>query len=434
MILKELLQPVQSVSKKFGGFAFGEDIFKEVELTPHEEMSQALDIFETRPLVNSGVRQLARFIIGGDISVETDDKWSKDFLNKWINMRPLLRIELENGIIQGLCTGNVYTEEVANDFSGKKIFDGIDIFPDSSKVYINLYDNDNIKNYYLIHVPTTVHKFMGQVPKRRRIIYFHGDNIFKKSIWCVTFNEKKFHHLRLGFSRNAIYGRSYISSIIDDANILKEILKNIAIISRYRALNSKILMPGDEQEEILEDDIEYAKGQFENIRDGSHIFLNKKLKIESFTNSNEYDTMSQEIDFLRKEISCGLVPNFITPFNSEVNRATAGEAKIPFQMEVEYLQNIFEVYYSKIIVNALRKSYKKLDKNTKIKFGNIDMESRESKVQSYERMFSSGGCTLNEYRKAGGLSEVKNGNKYSWQMKAGEDSALALMNRVSVKR
>lgn len=430
--LKELFnQDTNTATKRFGVVSIGLDIFKEEEMTPHKEMSKSLELFETRPLINSGIKQLARFILGGDIKVVGPDDKSNEYVKKWMDKRHLLKSEVENGIISGLLTGNVYTEEVWADVNGSRFFDNIATFPDSSVVFINMWD-PKPDEYYFVQIPVTVSTYDGHRTKFRQISYFYYDRVWKQSVWCVSYPKSKFHHLKIGFSRNNIYGRSYISSVIDNATVLKEILKNIAIISRYRALNSKIIMPAGEQEDILEDDIENNKQKFFEARDGSHIFLNKPMKIDSFSNTNEYDTMSNEMEFLRKEISSGLVPNFITPFNSEVNRATAQEAKIPFVLEIEYLQSFFENYYTKIIVGNLRKSFPKLNlhPDTELKFENVDMETKADKAQYYTSLYSTGIVTFNEVRKALGLEPVKGGDTYSWQTKVPEDSSMTALNTI----
>jgi hypothetical protein len=283
---------------------------------------------------------------------------------------------------------------------------------------------DNLENYYIIKLPMTVYSYMGKKSSRYLITYFGGDRIFKEAVWGVAFPKGKFHHLKCGFSRNSVYGRSYISSVIDDAVALSEILKNIAIIARYRALNSKIIMPGTDQEDIIEDDLEYARQEFQKLVDGSHLFLNKKYDIQSFSNQNEYDTMINEIDFLRKEMGSGLVPNYITSFNSDVNRATSQEAKLPFVMEIEYLQTYFENFFTKIVVNGLRKSYPKLSADAKIKFGNVEMEVKSDKVQYYQQLYSAGVITMNELREVAGLEKVEGGDKYSWQVSVPEEGTV----------
>lgn len=433
MRLKEFFEDVGNVGKKFGVVTFGTDIFREIEMTPHEEMRRSMELFEKRPLINSGIRQLTRFIIGNEINVVDDDERSKVFIQKWLDQRKMLLINIENALVPALLTGNAYIEEVwGKTADGRKVFDGIEPFPDPSMIYINIWDDAKPNEYYLVRVPYTVSVYNGQNTSMRQISYFYNNRVWKESVVSVVYPKNKFHHLKMGYSRNSLYGRSYISSVIDDATVVGEILKNIAIISRYRALNNKIIMPAGEQEEILEDDLVYNKQKFIEARDGSHIFMNKRMEIQSFSNTNEYDTLVNELEFLRKEISSGLVPNFITPFNSEVNRATAQEAKIPFLLEIEYLQTIFEQFFSKIIIDGLYKTYPGVvNAKAKLKFGNVDMEARQDKVNYMNQMYSAGVVTLNEYRKAAGLEPIDGGDKYAWEIQSPEQSGMTILNSTS---
>ena len=72
---------------KLGAFKFPTNVFKDEIKYPQWEMSQSLDLYENRPQVNSGIKQIARFIVGNEIKIKSEDERTQNFLNSWLDLR-----------------------------------------------------------------------------------------------------------------------------------------------------------------------------------------------------------------------------------------------------------------------------------------------------------------------------------------------------------
>ena len=406
-----------------GAGRFGRNIFDTADRTPHWEMKEILNIIETRPQVFAGLKQVVRFIMGKGLVVDSKDENSIKLVEAWLDNVPQLRQKLYNLIFLAISLGNAYLEPLYRSNGTRTTFIDFDIFPDSTRIYRYLYTEDPAK-HWIMELPTTVRNAGGQQPSYERITYIKGDSLLKQNIFGLPFRKSRFDHLKLGWSRDGIYGRSFLASTIDDNNILKEILKNIAIIARFRALNTKLITPASDDMELMEDDIEYIEYQLLNKRDEDHLVLNKALKVDSLSNTNEYDTMHNELDYLRKDISSGLVPNYITPWNADVNRATADEAKIPFQLELESMTEEIIEFMNTSILEKLRKEGMKIADDTTFKFDNVTMDGKDVRVNNALNQYAQGLISFNEARELCDLETVKGGDKFSWEMQDAEGGTL----------
>jgi len=220
----------------------------------------------------------------------------------------------------------------------------------------------------------------------------------------------------MGWSRDGIYGRGFISSAIDDGEVLLEIIKNLAIVSRTRALNTKIVSIGTETDRATIQDINQLDFDLKNRREDEHIIINKPVSQVDLSHAGKYEKMETEMDYLRKDIASGLVPNFLTPWNESVNKATASEMKIPFQLELDGLMEDILLFLKEIIIDDLRQEYTWLSHDAVFEFGHVDLTSREERMTYAQAMFQDNVLTMNEYREAAGYEEVDNGDVWAYQM------------------
>ncbi len=416
MNFKEFFTP-ERVITKLGAIKFPTNIFKEEKRTPHYEMDKALTLYETRPMVNSGVKQLARFMTGNEISVQSGDERTHNFLNKWIRMRPNFDNEVFNMIISGLVTGNIFIEKAWKKMSnGMLCLDNIYNINDCSRVYYNLDYRGNDDEFWLYEVPIEIKAFpiMGEMktPKFYKVNYVYGSYLFQKMIWAVPIHKNKIAHCKLGWSRDNIYGRSFLASAIDDGEVLTEILKNYSVIARYRAIGRKIFSIGTPEDPAGPDDIDKLESDLKNIEDKDHIIINKEIKSEPLSFTGENDPMDTQIEFLRRDISSGIIPNFLTPWNSEVNRATAGEVKIPFELEINSFKSDLIQFLNKVVIDELRKVYPWIAEDATFTFGVIDLESKEEKINYGSSLYQLNIITLNELRKLAGYEAIEGGDVF----------------------
>jgi len=433
---KEMFTPERFITK-LGAISFPTNIFKDEKRTPHYEMSKCLDLYETRPLINSGIKQLVRFITGNEVTAKSADPKSHEFMNNWITQRTGFDNEVTNMAISGLVTGNLFAERTWKKMTnGGFVLDNMFNINDTSRCFINLDINDNEEDkYWLYEIPIEVKylKAFGDnaSPAFWKINYVRGSYLFAKMLWAIPVHKSKIVHKSFGFSRDGIYGRSFLASAIDDGEVLTEILKNYSVIARYRAIGRKIFSIGSPEDPAGPDDIDKLECDLKNIQDQDHIIINKPINSQALSFTGENDPMDSQLDFLRRDIGSGLVPNFLTPWNSEVNRATAGEVKIPFQLEINSFESDLIEFLNTAIIDELRKVYTWLAKDTTFSFGKIDLESKDEKMTYARDLYQANIITMNEYRQAAGFEAVNGGDQFLITLEPGaEDRKVMFGNKV----
>ena len=419
--LKEYFNPGRTVSN-LGALRFRTSVFRDETRYPHWEMDHSIAMFEQRPQVNSGIQQFVSFIIGEEIKATSEDRKSQDFLQKWIDLRSkTIKGEMRKIITSTVICGNGYVEpSYMQTPNGVNIIDNIFSITDSSRVYYNLDTTKTDNEYWIYEVPIEIKVFpwRGEPirPKFYRVNYVRGSILWQKMVYGIAIHKDKIKHLKIGWSRDGIYGRGFLNSAIDDGDIQTEILKNLAIISRSRALNLKVLTIGSEEDKATPEDVERLESQFKTRKEDEHMIVNKPVKEINLSHQGQYDKMDDVLQFLQKDIGSGLVPNFLTPWNSDVNRATAGEVKIPFQLQLnDYREEVLN-FFNELIVDNLRLAYPWLAQDAKIDFSQVDLTSTEEKMTHASEMFSSNVISLNEYRIAAGYDRVVNGDVFAYQL------------------
>jgi hypothetical protein len=68
--------------------------------------------------------------------------------------------------------------------------------------------------------------------------------------------------------------------------------------------------------------------------DEDHIVINRKLNVNDMgpTQVNEF---SGPLEFVRKDMTSGVLPNFMTPWADSVTFASSNNAKVPFELSLE---------------------------------------------------------------------------------------------------
>jgi len=414
-------------TKKFitelGAIRFGTGIFPgDEQRTPHYEMTKATDAFLYRPQVNSAVKQLALFLTGTNISIESRDPKTKDFLNAWLEKREDTKTKMNQFITSVIVTGNGYLEFTWKTMSDKSmVLDNFFPITDSARVYRYLINKDDT-DYWIYEVPTELKTYpfsnlSGELAMMKPMFYFinyvlASSTVFRKSVYGIPIHKNKMRHFKWGWSKDMIYGRSFLMSVVDDIEIVREIIKNWSVISRYRALNTKIISIGDQENRATVEDMNKFERDIRDKKQHEHIILNKPHTMNSLSNVGEYDDMSAPIDWLRKDVASGLVPNYLTPWNSEVNRATAEEVRIVFQLELESMKDEIINWLNKAIIGELEKSYPFIADDATFVFQNVDLEPKSQKLTFAPGLYADNIMTMNEYRQIAGLDPVPNGDKF----------------------
>mgnify|MGYP005661392775 CR=1 FL=1 len=149
----------------------------------------------------------------GDISATECLRIKSNDIENFISQSRLNK-ELYPAVINFLLTGNVYYEIIGGKFY---------LVPDSSRVYIDFDENLNPIRY-IWEVPRNAGL---EGAKQYQISYYGKKSWGKISIYGTEL--KNILHIKTGFNKIPIYGRSFLASVLNDVSILYEIEKSIGI-------------------------------------------------------------------------------------------------------------------------------------------------------------------------------------------------------------
>lgn len=414
MKLKEMFSAGDTrTASKLGSSNFHLTLNKEMVKTPHVRMDKVLRMIEDRPNIASGLKQITRFILS-DIHFTGKDEKSVKFLTEWYKKRPKLYEELFNFTYITLGCGCGYLEpSYMKTTNGSMVLDNLTTVSDPSVMFLNLHCQNENNDYWLVQVPIDVREIHGQTPKFDNIYYIEGSYLRRYYIWSLRYPKSKFMQKTIGWSRDGMYGAGLLSAAVDNADIEREILKNWALMAKYRALGKKIIgFYAENGETIDPTEIQNLKEEFNSLEEEESLIVNRKFVSEDLSFTGQDNMFDQQIEYLRKDSGSSLVPNYMTAFSQDSSMATASEAKVPFSLELKSLQQEFQIFFQDVIVNQLRKTYTWLAEDTQIDLGNPELYSRNEIFTMISQLYNLRAATFNELRRSAGLDAVPNGDRW----------------------
>lgn len=428
MKLRELFDNTRSASQ-FGHTRFRLTLGKDAVKTPHYVMSRVADMIEDRPSIKSGVNQIVMFTIN-DIYFKSKDKASVQLAEAWLQKRPWLKHEIEMELFTNIAFGTSYIEPLyRKTVNGQNVIDNFYAVPDPSNIFRNPNAKEDGDDYWILALSRDIQEFAGKIPKDYRIHYIKGRSMLYESIWGIGFPKEKYIQRVSGWSRHAFYGWSELCSAVDNDDILREILKNWALMAKYRALGKKIIGFYNENGDSVDpDEIEQIATDMDNLEEEDSLLVNKKFIAEDLTSSGQDSSMLSEIDYIRKDNTSATVPNYMTAFSEDGSFATAREARVPFSLRLRALQNAAVEFYNDLIVEQLRKAYPHIADDLTIDFGKSEVYSREELFQMYAQLHNMQLATGNEVREAAGADPISGldtvqGNDYMVERKSSENTS-----------
>jgi len=406
------------------------DIFGQEWYNPHEEMAKCRDAYNSNGLISSAVDSLTDFIMGNDLTVQSDDKSTENFFQKIIDdSDPDMFETAREGVEQAIKIGNGYIELDFDTINGKRIPTHFYPVPDGSRIYLNTdpygyplqkerlnpvtlqtekyYDPSE---YYILRVPDSF-KPTRDMKVKTYILTYSFSTWKEIRIRGIPIHRDKLMHFKWGLSDNGLYGRSFIASILDDHDILKRIEKALGIIAKYKAVPKKLIGP-KEGEELSPDDADELAMYFQGLEDDENAIVSKRLDAQDLSYAGKDIQMGTSIDHTRKKIVSGLTPEFLIGYGMDVNKATAGQLMIAFMLRLETKRRLWCKQWTKRWIEPYRKVYPQLQK-AKVVFGELDFRSPLEKNNEIRARWQTNQITFNEMRKALGESTIgKDGDKF----------------------
>jgi len=400
-------------------------------LTPHLMMRKALDIFERRPFIHAGINDMISFVSGkgffAKIPAGSNNKNGLKFAQSWIDQRiENLQIVKYQIILNYLVAGNAYLEKV---FKLDGTLDNIFAIYDSSRIYYNNMEEASSENYWLFRTADDITNIMWRGKKiaittYEPYKYSPSSNYFDEAIKAFNLPKKKLCHLKVPYTMDGFYGYSFIMATLDDEEAINKIIRNIILISSNKAVGKKIIgfwEDGGGNRTIPETDIENLQDQLD-FDVGSNLVVNKKFQVEDLAHNGTYDTLIPEIEYLTKDAGSGLTPSYMTPWNSDVNRATAEQARTPFIVRIEKIKDHIEKFFTTVIIEELKKEKPQLMKDVEIEFGDTQYFSIEERKEFFSELYNSNIITMNQYLSKIDMEPLEGGDIYARDREAIFDS------------
>ena len=344
---------------KLGGFGFKRGITDKEKLkTPHYIMDKCLTMAQDNPIITGALEELINFIFPGKrINFDSSNKKTKKWLTKWMEQRPELNDEIYRTLWTNVATGNAGLQltETKNG-----MLDNVYCLNDISRIYYNP-DHETEEDEYVYALPLTVRefKFNGKIayPTFHSIKYIAGDAFIVKQVYGIDVSSKVLKRYKTGWSRDGFYGRSILASSIDADNIMSEILSSWDTISKLKQIDQKIITPkGNSIYEISNPQYKDIQHMLEDGR-GSYTFIPFPIEFsqQDIRTSNGYDTMTEVMEFLRRMLMMGLLPQHLTPWGESSTTMGSESSLPPFLARVRSKQEEFIKMLNNTILKRLRK-------------------------------------------------------------------------------
>ncbi len=376
---------------------------KNEDRTPTYLMNKGIEMYEINPIVQSGIDTIVEFIFPNKkIKVKSSDPESDAFVELWHEKRSHLHNDFKQSITVALCAGNTFFQNVFNDieenndyeyllenatvkplsnkntlvkarektfkenfkdFEKQLKINNFFIFSDPSRIYVNPDSLTGVDAFVLeLSQGTKAFMFNGKrrIASIHKVRYIKNNAFFYKSVWGIIISKWELQHIKIGYSRDNIYGRGIIASGIDAHNVMMEILSTWDTISKTRQKDQTIITPTDKFEGVLQQNVlDDLADKLESNNDKAYTILGIPLKLaaQDIQVSGKYDLMEGVFDILRRMLMVSLLPNFLTPWSDSATTQGAESSLPPFKQRIKSMQNTFINAFNETLLKELKRSY-----------------------------------------------------------------------------
>lgn len=410
-----------------GGISQGflSDIYNEETLTPHVEMRECVEMYQTNSFIVTGVEALRDILLGRDVRFVSEDTETEKYFNKWGETSDFFRY-LPEAVENYIKVGNGYLEPLMGEKSGlpRKWLP----VPRACWIWCQREINQKVemvkgnvkkKNIEQIHYWEEVPSYYRDTNAQRIVVSYDRWSTQQHSIRAVDLGYNLLH-IRWGVGHVPMYGRSPLASSVSDGKVLREIERAMAVIARYKAIPRKVITVNPPQGSVqsttsLDRIIQYWNGMSDLE---SPIFKNVDMNIQDLSYAGQEPQFQAIVDYLKTKITSTLIPSYY--IHGDVTRyAVALEQKNEFNLVCESrrkdisntIDDFLQWYVTKFnkTPDELRKPSEmglQLSSDIYIEFGDFDFPTRRELVSEATLQWNAGGITLDEYREALGLDPV----------------------------
>lgn len=408
-------------------YKYARDIFTTQTLTIHQEKAKCKKAYMDNIFIQTSVNYLVNVIMGDNPGIASKNEIIEDYGEKWMHFSQY-GPEGREGINQAVISGDGYLHKIKGDkgsFRYKNFENAEDMYIDYDwkqgkpkrfieRMYFTTATAKKLKlKTYTIATPYGVETINGIEYSPDEIIHFK----FMSNIWGV-------------------YGRSPVAAVLNDVDILLSMERAVAVMSRYKAVPKKLIMPDINNSDDIMDDkaVMKVKELFESVQDFESPVVGQKFTSLNMTDGGQALDLTGYFDYFKRKVSSSLSPEFII-HGELVNRATSQEQAQLFYLAVCSLRNYFSGTNNAAVHEGMNASLKVLEDkgivipkaSYKWKWGRYDVEIMAERITRLQKEWNDGTIKLDEYREELGYElDDDFGQLYKWETGAGSSQEETL--------
>ena len=417
-------------------YKYAQDIFTKKTYTLHEEKAKCKKAYADNSYLQMGVNYLLNIIFGDNPRIVSKNESLTIYATRWMYFSEYLK-EARAGIKEAIITGDGYVQKIKGDLGSFK-YRNIDT---SEDMYIEYdYQNNRVKRY-IQRVYYTQANAMDVKIGTFKLSTPRGF----ETINGIEYSPDEIIHFKFMDNIFGTYGRSPISAVLNDVEIIDQMERAISVIARYKAIPKKVIMPDTTNidERMGDKEVKKLKEVLTNLQDFESPVIGTKLNSINLTDGGQALDMRPYLDYFKQKISVVLTPQFIA-HGEIVNRATSQEEKQIYFLSISSIRSEFLPVIEETSREGLVASLKVLeDKKVKVPkarfnfvFGRYDVELRDEKNIRMMNEWNNGLITLDEYRLENEyILDEDYGNLYKWETDAGNDNiAESISNSIKKEK
>lgn len=397
---------------------FGTDVFNEEEMTPHNEMMRVREMIDNNAFIASGLSTYQSIFLGDEVNVESEDAETRQFFNdEWLPESNLVNAMANGGVgehFKGI--GNAYYHVQRGEATG--IPKKVELIAKPDNMWIRKNSDGSVKDY-ILEVPNEIRDHDNPEKNYETFTVSYGGTA-KDTVIGIRYEPEEIIHVPQGMHQVPPYGRADLASASSDEKILREIERSYGVIARHKQVPKKIIslykeMDGD-QMPLSSEEYEEKLDHLNSLRDTDNpVWNNVKADIEDYSYGSENIKMQETIDYLKRKITSPVIPQFMIHGDMTTNAVSNDQLAVFFQ-EVRGDRHSHVQKFNELLQEVARR--KGLSEDVTLSFGDLELDTEQSKKQRVVNRWQKGLITLNEARDMLGLPEDEEFQEdpYKWEV------------------
>jgi hypothetical protein len=409
-----LFSKFQTGRGKFYQTVYNEDF---QGMSPQVQMEMCRQMFAENGHIHAGVLIFQDLVSSGGLLFKCKDTSIEKEVNEYLHEINFPR-QL-NEIVEHLITvGNAYVEIVRPstiDQNENRSLPKFRVIPYPEKVYIDIDDEGEVDSY-VQRIDGPIQGYGLDIAQKivsQRIRLPDGGI---DTVIGLRFEKKNIIHFAYGIGAMGLYGESPFSAAAGDAMIVTELVRSLAVMARYKAINKTVVTLKDVLDEedmgAFRDDLD-ALADFENLVTNKEIGLTKL-----FDGDLNVAPLIDALKFLSQRMTASLVPPYLLHGETSTY-AEAREQRTAFFLRVINLR----LTVSSTIRPLIRKIVRGLGHNIgrfELEFNELDPMTDFDKKEESKTLWEGGLMTMNEVRAIHGLPPVTvYGDYFNFEVQSG---------------